>query len=107
MKLDQLPVPDRFKELILKEGSLWVKRFVSNSGLRLLYSLDKTQHGDLHHLSISRSDRYPDWDEIVRAKEEIMGDVDTMMIIPKRRDYINLSKNCFHIWETPETWNVF
>ena len=106
MKIKQIPVNDQLKEMFTREGSLWVKSFISNTGLAMLYSLDKTHHGTLHHLSISREKQYPDWDDIVQTKEVIMGDIDTMMIIPKRIDYINVMNYCFHIWETPEEWNI-
>lgn len=106
MKLHQLPLKLNMKAMFLKEGSLWVKAFETRTGLCMMYSLDKTQHGDLHHMSISRRDRYPQWDEIVEAKQILMGDVDTMMIIPKKRDYVNVHTNCFYVWETPEDWNV-
>lgn len=106
MKIKQYPIPPILKVMLLEEGSDWVKTFSSNTGLKMIYSLDQTQHGKLHHLSISRENRYPDWDDIVKSKEEIMGDIDTMMIIPKKEDYVNISKNCFHVWETPEEWNV-
>lgn len=74
--------------------------------MTLLYTLDRTQHGELHHLSVSKQFQYPSWDEIHQAKEEIIGDIDVMMVLPKRRDYVNVQKNCFHLWEMPEAWNI-
>ena len=105
-KFRQIPMPDNLYAAMLKEGSLWVKHFVSNDGFSVLYSLDRTQHGTLHHMSVSRKDRHPNWIEISQAKEVIMGDIDVMMILPKKIDYVNVDKNCFHLWETPVEWNV-
>lgn len=106
MKIKQTVVTDKMKEMFNSEGSLWVKTYISNNGIALIYSLDKTHHGTLYHLSLSRVDRYPDWDDIVQSKELIMGDIDTMMILPKKADYINVMNYCFHVWETPENWNI-
>ncbi len=106
MKVKQLPVPENFERSLKLEGSLWVKIICSDTGLNMIYSLDQTQHGRLHHLSISRPERYPNWDEIFSAKEIIMGNIDVMMILPRKEDYVNLHKNCFHLWETPEKWNI-
>jgi len=106
MKIRQLAIHPQMAKRIKDEGSLWIKAFISNNDLSILYTLDPTHHGNLHHMSISRADRYPDWDDIVQAKQEIMGDIDTMMIIPKKEDYVNVMNYCFHVWETPVEWNV-
>lgn len=88
------------------KGSKWIKFYVSTCGLKILYSMDRTQHGDLRHFSVSRPERYPNWDEILQVKNLLLGDIDAMMVMPKKRDYVNLSKNCFHVWETPKEWNI-
>lgn len=106
MKFNKIPVPENLERWLKKEGSIWVKAYVSDEGLRILYSKDQVQHGKLLHLSISHKDRYPSWDEIVETKTVIMGDIDVMMILPKAIDYVNISENCFHLWETPKEWGV-
>jgi hypothetical protein len=59
------------------------------------------------HLSISRPDRYPGWDEMVAAVEAIAGsNLDMAMIKPKRSDYISPHPNCFHWWEMPSEWGL-
>lgn len=84
------------------------KAYRTKDGIRIIKSIDNTpKWGGLLHISISRQDRYPSWDEIVEAKLVFFGDMkDTMMVIPKRSDYVNISNNCFHIWETPEEWGI-
>ena len=87
-------------------GCLWSKAFWSKTGILVLYTMDKTPHGELKHISVSRSDRFPTWEELLKAKEYFIGDVDAMMVMPSRKDYVNLHKNCFHIWQTPEKWGI-
>ena len=106
MKLIQQPVDSFLFHMLKKEGSLFVKQYITKDGMRILYTADKTHHGILKHFSVSRTDRYPGWDEIVKIKEELMGDIDTMMVIPKKENYVNESKNCFHVWETPTAWDI-
>ncbi len=106
MKLKQVAVPSGVYHFFKEQGSTRVQRFVSKDGLSILYSVDKTQHGDLLHLSVSKPDRYPSWDEIVEVKEALMGDIDTMMVIPKKEDYVNLHQYCFHVWQTPVAWDI-
>lgn len=56
------------------------------------------------HLSISRKDRYPNWDEIKRARYDHMPkDILVAMLLPPENEYVNLYSNCFHLWEiTPD-----
>ena len=84
------------------------KAYVTRYGLSIIASEDVTpKWGKLMHVSISRRDRYPSWDEIVEVKIHFYGDhKDTMMVIPKRSDYVNVHENCFHLWECPESWDL-
>jgi len=84
-----------------------VEAFTSKNGLGILKSIDNTpKWGDLLHISISHKHRYPSWDEIVLLKNHFFGDMDVMMILPKKEDYVNVHKNCFHLWQTPESWGL-
>lgn len=84
------------------------KAFKTKDGLAIIASTDNTpKWGDLLHVSISRLDKYPSWDEIVQVKLQFFGDrKDAMMLIPKRTDYVNVHENCFHLWECPEEWGL-
>lgn len=58
------------------------------------------------HLSISRPDHYPEWDEIVAAWYGLVPDASTregMLVLPKLQDYINVHENCFHVHEVFQT----
>ena len=55
------------------------------------------------HLSISHPLRYPKWDEISAARYSLLPDSATMMMyLPPREEYVNLHKNCFHLYESRE-----
>jgi hypothetical protein len=61
------------------------------------------------HLSISFRDqrdqltRYPTWDEIAHARDELLpDDVDFVMHLPTADEYVALHDTCFHIHEHPE-----
>ena len=104
--LNQIEVDSMVRQAMLAEGSIDCQAFETNDGLGVLYSVDKTPKGVLKHLSISRLDRYPHWDEILKIKEHFFGDVDAMMVMPKKSDYVNIHRNCFHVWETPTEWDI-
>ncbi len=81
--------------------------FESDSGLGIIFTEDDTpKWGWLKHLSISHQTRYPTWEEILEIKERILGDIDCMMVMPKKEDYINAHGNCFHVWQCPEDWGI-
>lgn len=81
-------------------------------GLQCIGSLDPLPHRGITkkgylHLSITRHDRYPGWDEMVALVEAIAGtDVDMAMIKPRRSDYVAMHQYCFHWWELPVEWGV-
>ena len=81
--------------------------FQSDTGIGIIKSIDNTpKWGKLKHVSISRKDRYPSWDEILEIKEYFFGDTDCMMVLPKKKDYVNIHNHCFHIWMMPESWDL-
>ena len=52
------------------------------------------------HLSISRRDRDPSWDEIATARYRLLPDVPEMkMVLPPLDEYVNLMPFCFHLHE--------
>ena len=55
------------------------------------------------HMSISRPDRYPSWDEIAKARYELMPkDITVVMFLPPPEEYINIHNCCFHLHEFEE-----
>lgn len=60
-------------------------------------------HNDLGwHLSISRPDRYPSWDEVAGAWYALVPDADNRtgaMILPPRAEYVNIHNCCFQVHE--------
>lgn len=56
--------------------------------------------GGKWHISVSHPMRYPKWDEIAKARYDLVpNDAFMVMILPPREEYVNLHKNCFHLWE--------
>ena len=65
----------------------------------VVYSLDK----DRHHLSIVHPMRYPYWEEIKFARYRFVpNDCYMAMMFPPKEFWINVHKNCFHLWEVKE-----
>lgn len=55
------------------------------------------------HLSISHPRRYPTWDEIKKARYELLPDELTfVMFLPPMSEYVNVHENCFHLHEHRE-----
>lgn len=76
-------------------------------GLTVMLSLDVTPHGPLLHMSISHKHRYPTWDEIAAVRYGIVPEeIDMMMMLPQKSDYVAVHPNCFHLWQTPKEWGI-
>jgi hypothetical protein len=52
------------------------------------------------HLSISCDRRYPTWDEVAKARYELIPDAVTMaMLLPPQAWFVNLHPTCLHLYE--------
>jgi hypothetical protein len=54
------------------------------------------------HMSISHANRYPTWDEIRDAWYALVPNSSNRvgaLMLPKKRDYINIHENCFQVME--------
>ena len=73
-------------------------RCFGNGDLRAFVSRDGDEK--FWHLSIAHPSRYPTWDEIKKARYELMPDEITVgMILPPKSEYVNIDSNCFHLHE--------
>lgn len=52
------------------------------------------------HMSIAHPQRYPTWDEVAKARYELIPDEATMaMMLPPKAEYINIHSFCFQLHE--------
>lgn len=73
------------------------------SGLRIMFSIERRDDGkEEKHMSFSRRDRYPDWEEMrdFLCESDLIDPMleITMTLPPKNNpeEYVNFHKNCFH-----------
>lgn len=99
MKIEEAPEltpEEQLKTLLLMEpGS---KRYVTDTGCMIWVSppTDETAW----HMSISHPHRYPKWNEIKQAREELLPKNKTFaMLLPPEEEYVNIHSNCFHLWQ--------
>ena len=88
--------PSAITSVLLASGT---KSYTKGS-LKLLYTA-REQHLDglWKHASISHPRRYPYWTEILEVRYAYFGDDDDVaQILPPRSEYVNINKNCFHLW---------
>jgi len=73
----------------------------AHGGFTVMFTMEHHEDDRMFlHLSISRVDRYPSWDEIVLFRSLFFDDDDTIFqVIPKEGDYVNVHSNCFHLWK--------
>lgn len=56
-----------------------------------------------YHMSISHPARYPDWEEIKRARYDLLPhDIWMVQVLPPPSEYVSHHPNCFHLWESEE-----
>lgn len=96
------PVPDNWEELQMPPQLNRMRAWICN-GLKVLVSQDLTDDGEHWlHVSISRENRLPSWDDLKLAKDIFIGrQNEAVQVLPADRDYVNLHPNCLHLW-SPE-----
>lgn len=59
-----------------------------------------TTEDGLLHLSISREDRLPTYDELKEARYALLPDeVHMAMIFPPKEEFVNVHSNCLHLFQ--------
>jgi len=68
----------------------------------VVWSVDRADNGTVwEHVSVSPYDlgHTPTWDEMCEVKDIFFEDEEeAVQFHPKKSDYVNLQKNCLHIW---------
>lgn len=78
-------------------GRLWLTQRGKHGLLSVIASVD----GPYLHVSIARSNRYPTWDEILAVRAwGFPEDMEVVMVLARKEEYVNLHPNCFHLWES-------
>ena len=53
------------------------------------------------HVSVSRDDRTPTWDEMCQVKDMFWDESDCVIQYhPAKKDYVNVHNHCLHLWRT-------
>jgi hypothetical protein len=106
MKMTPDPALAGYKEIPCPNflGGETVKRVAYQKGDCSIIVAREIQGGPLRwHLSISCSNRLPTWEELRDARYALLPDDATMvMILPPKKDYVNLHDYCFHLHEIVE-----
>lgn len=73
---------------------------LSPDGLRVIISGSTYDDGRRWlHLSVSRSDRVPDWEDLKRVKSRFFGDETTaVQVFPPNSRWVNVHPYCLHLW---------
>lgn len=80
-------------------GKIYTHKLNPNS-MKVIISKALMQNGDKWlHLSVSRTDRLPSWDEMKKIQSDFFGDDFEMVhMLPKKKDYVNIHSYCLHLW---------
>lgn len=88
--------PDGSKYLRRWRGQHWV----------MIRSVWRELDGQLWcHVSASRPDRCPTWEEMAEIKRDAIGpDLGAVQVMPRETDHVNLHPTCLHLWAPLEHW---
>jgi hypothetical protein len=81
------------------DGAAWYVARGRYKGMLVLASSNEESDGrEWLHVSASRRNGPPSWDDMKHAKEVFFGDRYAAMILPPKRYYVNLHPNVLHLW---------
>lgn len=67
--------------------------------LRVIFSSENHGGRMVRHVSVSRDDRYPSWDEIKNVRAAFFEDSQYVaQFLPPAEQFVNLHNFCFHLW---------
>ena len=73
--------------------------FRSHWHMDVLVSIDEMDDARILHVSVTHKTRLPSWAELVEVKDLFIGrDVEAVQILPPAAEYVNLHRNCLHLW---------
>jgi len=104
-------IPEKYR---VREGKMASDESFGNNGM-FIVSLKHQQKllvlasdgGGWEHVSVSRRDRCPTWEEMCQVKEMFWDDEDCVIQYhPPKSEWVNNHPNCLHLWrrigmETP------
>ena len=96
----ELPKDGRWETAMQIAGSTDIHVYIRGP-VRCIVSRDGPER--LWHISISCESRYPSWEELKKARYDLLPDEITMaMFLPPKAEYVNIHPNCFHWHEFRE-----
>lgn len=77
------------------------RRWIGQVGKHGIFSLIASVDGGALHVSIAHNIRYPSWDEILLVRKwGFPEDMEVVMVLARKGEYVNVHVNCFHLWES-------
>ena len=68
-------------------------------GVRVIVTIEEHDSKNWVHVSCSRSDRLPDWEDIMFVKDTTVGrDAEAYQVLPAKSKHVNLHPNVLHMW---------
>lgn len=59
----------------------------------------RAEGGEYDHVSVASPKRIPTWEELCKIKDMFFEDEEECyQVFPKKSEYVNVHKNCMHIW---------
>ena len=94
-------LPLHWGELIIPMGDpMFGLRAYAKGGLKVLYSVDPVSFDKPWvHVSCSRKDRIPSYEDLMEVKKIFIGDGrQAIQVFPVKAKHINIHPNCLHLW---------
>ena len=73
--------------------------YASKKGLRVIITVEVHEGQKWWHVSVSRENRLPTWQDIRKVKDLFVGaDEKAIMVLPSDDEYVNVHPYCMHLY---------
>jgi len=80
--------------------------FSTDAGIQIVAQFEDNDYGHLGHVVIFHPDRVVSLEEILEIRDILFpGNIEVMIVLPKKERYKHLQRNGVHLWEMPFTWD--
>lgn len=92
------PPPKGWRELDVKLPFPGARAYGNRDGLRALTSIEPRGDKQWAHVSCSRGDRLPTWEDLKLVKEVFLGDVMAYQVLPPKAEWLNVHEFTLHLF---------
>lgn len=95
-RLAPMPPPATWERCLPNVGGYV---YLRRDNMKLIFRVEQQSDGDWIHVSFSRRERIPSWQDVRHVKDHFIGrSRKAVIVLPPEDEYVNDHPYCLHLW---------